>query len=76
MAQLTFYQWLSICAFLAGIVVSMFPAAPVHAAMQIEAADCWVALAAGAVSTLAMSIDWPDTKLPMSLLCPPGAVQR
>ena len=75
-AQLTLYQWLSICAFFAGIVVSMIAAAPVHAAMQIDAAACWVALAAGAVSTLAMSIDWPDTKLPMSLLCPPGAMQR
>jgi hypothetical protein len=69
------YQWLSLVAFLAGVGVTMIEGAPVHPALQIDAASVWVALAAGAISTLAMSVDWPDTKLPMSRLAP-GRVDR
>jgi hypothetical protein len=71
LAGLTIYQWLSITAFVAGAAVTMTPSAPVHPVLQLDAASAWVALAAAAVSTLAMSVDWPRTRLPMSLLAPP-----
>src|SRR5262245_46337771 len=71
-AGLTIYQWLSVLAFVAGIVITTVPGAPVAAVLRIDGASLWTALMAAVLSTLAMSIDWPNTALPMSRLAPPS----
>ena len=69
--RLSIYQWLSILAFLAGAVVTTISSEPVRLAPQLEPAAVWLALIAALVSALAMSVDWPDTKWPMSRLSAP-----
>lgn len=69
---LTLYQWLGVAIALVGIAISITPSPTVHAALRLDAAELSVALALGAIATLAMSVDWPDTKLPFSRLSPPS----
>jgi hypothetical protein len=71
---LTIYQWLSIAMFLAGMAVTAIPSAPVAVALQLDGVSVAAALVLGVIATLAMSVDWPHSKLPMSLLSP--AVSR
>jgi prolipoprotein diacylglyceryltransferase len=68
---LSIYQWLSVLVFLGGAVVTTLPSERVILAPRLETAAVWVALVAAVVSATAMSVDWPETKWPMSRLSAP-----
>ena len=69
---LSIYQWLSVLVFLGGAALTTLPSGQVSLAPRLEPAAIWVALAAAVVAAAAMSVDWPDTKWPMSRLSAPG----
>lgn len=68
LAGLATYQWLSIGTFLCGLILSALPSAPLSAAGAPSLAGTLCALAAGLAAALSMSVDLPDSDLPLSRL--------
>jgi len=69
---LSLYQWICVAIALAGIAVSMVASPAVHAASGLNASAVAVAVAVALILAFAMSVDWPDSRLPLSRLAPPG----
>ncbi|MDO4769337.1 MAG: prolipoprotein diacylglyceryl transferase [Brachymonas sp.] len=67
-AGLAVYQWLAVGVWLAGMAVSVLPAAPVYQAAQLSAASIALAVAGGAVAAFLMSVDFPQSRARFSRL--------
>ena len=67
---LSIYQWMCIGLMVAGIFVTMVPSPSVAAVTSFGAINIVCALIVSAIMSLMMSIDWPDSGLPLSRLAP------
>jgi prolipoprotein diacylglyceryltransferase len=67
---LSIYQWLCAVMIVCGIAFTLVPSTPLVPAMEVNATSIGLALIVGLFATILMSIDMPDSGLPLSLLAP------
>jgi len=68
---LSIYQWICVALALAGIGISIIASPPVPAAHGLSAVSFATAAGVALILAFAMSVDWPDSNLPLSRLAPP-----
>ena len=67
---LAIYQWLCVVIFMLGMFVTGVPSAAVVPALSIDATSVGFAVAVSILATILMSVDLPESGLPLSLLAP------
>ena len=68
LAGLALYQWLAVGVFVAGMGVSVWPSAAMHAAAQLTGAGVGLAVAAAGMAAFLMSVDFPRSRARFSRL--------
>jgi len=73
---LSIYQWICVALVLTGIGISMLASPPVPGAVGLSTISIVTAAGVALVLSFAMSVDWPDSNLPLSRLAPPLAARQ
>jgi len=69
---LSLYQWISVAIALSGVGLSMIASEPVAAGPGLSAMALVTAGGVALILAFAMSVDWPESRRPLSRLAPPG----